>query len=82
MLKTDGFDKAFLGVASRFGMDDVFAYDLDKVLKILIERDGMSPDEAQEWFDYNIIGAWVGDKTPLFVKRYNSIQDAVDDLDL
>ena len=71
-----------MGVASRFGMDDVFAYDLDKVLKILIERDGMSPDEAQEWFDYNIIGAWVGDKTPLFVKRYNSIEDAVYDLDL
>ena len=82
MLKADGFDKAFLGVASRFNMEDVFAYDLDKVLKILIERDGMSPDEALEFFQYNIIGAWVGDKTPLFVKRYDSIKDAVDDLDL
>ena len=51
MLKADGFDKAFLGVASRFGMDEVFAYDYDKVLKILIEKEGMSPDEAQEWFD-------------------------------
>ena len=29
MLKADGFDKAFLGVASRFGMDEVFAYDYD-----------------------------------------------------
>ena len=46
MLKADGFDKAFLGVASRFGMDEVLAYDYDKVLKILQERDGMSPDEA------------------------------------
>ena len=42
----------------------------------------MSPDEAQEWFEYNIKGAWVGDKTPLYVKRYGSIKDAVDDLDL
>ena len=82
MLKTDGFDKAFLGVASRFGMDEVFAYDYDKVLKILIEKEGMSPDEAQEWFEYNIKGAWVWDKTPLYVKRYGSIKDAVDDLDL
>tara|TARA_R100001443_G_scaffold27965_4_gene41103 strand:+ start:73 stop:321 length:249 start_codon:yes stop_codon:yes gene_type:complete len=82
MLKLDGLDKAFMGVASRFGMDDVFAYDLDKVLKILIERDGMSPDEALEFFHYNIIGAWMGDTTPLFVKRYNSIEDAVDDLGL
>ena len=82
MLKADGFDKAFLGVASRFGMDEVFAYDYDKVLKILQERDGMCPDEALEYFHHNIIGAWVGDKTPLFVKQYGSIKDAVDDLDL
>ena len=33
MLKADGFDKAFLGVASRFGMDEVFAYDYDMVLR-------------------------------------------------
>ena len=36
MLKLDGLDKAFLGVASRFGMDQVLAYDYDKVLKIII----------------------------------------------
>ena len=39
-------------------------------------------DEVLEFFHYNIIGAWVGDKTPLFVKKYGSIKDAVDDLDL
>ena len=82
MLKLDGLDKAFMGVASRFGMDEVFAYDYDKVLKILQERDGMCPDEALEFFHCNIIGAWVGDKTPLFVKKYGSIKDAVDGLDL
>ena len=82
MLKVDGFDKAFLGVASRYGMDDVFAYDYDKVLKTLIAPQGMSPDEAQEWFEFNIIGAWVGNKTPLFVKRYGSIKDAEDDLEI
>ena len=82
MLKADGFDKAFLGVASRFGMDEVLAYDYDKVLKILQERDGRGPDEALEYFHYNIIGAWVGDKTPLFVKQYGTIQDALDDLGL
>ena len=55
---------------------------ITKVLKILQERDGMCPDEALEFFHYNIIGAWVGDKTPLFVKQFGSIKDAVDDLDL
>ena len=66
MLKADGFDKAFLGVASRFGMDEVFAYDYDMVLKILQERDGLCHDDAVEHFHFNIIGAWVGKKTPLF----------------
>ena len=80
MLKADGFDKAFLGVASRFGMDEVFAYDYDMVLKILQERDGICHDDAVEHFHVNIIGAWVGKKTPLFVKRYSTIKDAVDDL--
>jgi hypothetical protein len=78
MLKVDGFDEAFLGVASRFGMEEVFAYDFDKVLKILQERDGMSFDEAVEYVDFNILGAWVGDKTPLFVKQYGSIKDIED----
>ena len=68
MLKADGFDKAFLGVASRFGMDEVFAYDYDMVLKILQERDGLCHDDAVEHFHVNIIGAWVGKKTPLFCK--------------
>ena len=81
MLKADGFDKAFIGVASRFGMDDVFAYDYDLVLKILRERDGMSLDEAIDYFYFNVIGAWVGKKTPLFIKRYATIEDAVDEMD-
>ena len=31
MLKADGFDKALLGVASRFGMDEVLAYDYEGI---------------------------------------------------
>jgi hypothetical protein len=29
----------------------------------------MSDEEAVEWFDFNIIGAWVGDGTPCFIVR-------------
>ena len=42
MLKADGFDKAFLGVAQRFGMEDVIAYDKDECIAILCRRDGMT----------------------------------------
>lgn len=26
-------------------------------------------DEATEWVDYNIVGAWVGDGTPMILYR-------------
>tara|TARA_B100000886_G_scaffold103384_1_gene68718 strand:+ start:1144 stop:1392 length:249 start_codon:yes stop_codon:yes gene_type:complete len=76
MLKADGFDKAFLGVASRFNMEDVFAYDMDECIAILCRRDNMSYEDAIEFFHYNVLGAWVGKKTPLFLKKYGSIKDA------
>ena len=75
MLKADGFDKAFLGVAQRFGQEDILAYDKDECIAILCRRDGMTYEEALEFFNYNVIGAWVGEKTPLFVKRYGSMKE-------
>ena len=67
VLLADGFDGAFIGVCSRFGMEPVAAYDRDKCLEVLVQRDGMSYEEAVEYFDFNVIGAWVGDQTPVFL---------------
>ena len=59
------FDSAIIGVADRFRMETVVAYDKEAILEILM-RD-MSEEDALEYFDFNIIGAYVGDKTPVFV---------------
>jgi len=40
----------------------------------------MSYEDAIEFFHYNVLGAWVGKKTPLFLKKYGSIKDAEDAL--
>jgi hypothetical protein len=64
LLIADGFDDAIIGV------DDEnvrVVYDVFKIISILIQ-DGMSTDEAFEFYQYNILGAYVGEKTPLFVK--------------
>jgi hypothetical protein len=63
----DGFDEALMGVAERINLTPVAAYNVDKILEILIERDGMTSDEALEYFEYNIIGAWMGENTPIFI---------------
>jgi len=68
LLKADGFDDAILGVVERIGTQAI-CYDQDKVIDILIERDGMTYEEAIEYFEYNIAGAWVGESTPFFLQR-------------
>ena len=69
----DEYEDAIIGIAHRFGSDMIVAYDYDKVLELLAERfkEEGSPDphmDAIEWFDFNITGSWVGDKTPIFIQ--------------
>jgi hypothetical protein len=66
MLFADGFDEALIGYVERFGMGPVALYDREKCIDILVERDGMSREEAEEFFQFNTIGAWIGENTPAF----------------
>jgi len=68
-LKMDGFDDCIVGVCRRYGQDDVVAYDVNRVIAKHM-ADGMSEEEAREFFEYNQIGAWVGEKTPAFLERF------------
>jgi hypothetical protein len=67
LLQMDGFETALLGIATRFGGLTVAAYNRNKCIDILMTRDGMSHEDAEEFFESNVIGAWVGDRTPIFV---------------
>lgn len=67
IMTCDGLEDAFLGVVERFSQQAVALYDRDKVIQIFITRDGMTLEQAEEFFDYNVQGAWVGEGTPAFV---------------
>jgi len=54
----DGLDDAILGIGQRFNRYFV-VYDVTQVIAILM-RDGMDYEGAVEWFEFNIVGAWVG----------------------
>jgi hypothetical protein len=69
IMRADGLDEAIIGVATRPNMDAVLAYDVDKIISILMKKDGMSYEEANEWYGYNIASAWVGDTTPVFIEK-------------
>ena len=66
-LTADGFESCVLGVCNRFGWEPIVAYDYDKCIALLVSRDGMSYEEAVEFFEFNVTGAWVGEGTPVFV---------------
>jgi hypothetical protein len=66
-LLIDGFDEAFLGFSQRINEPTLAVYSYDGLVKVCMERDGMEWEEAVEYVDYNIVGAWVGEQTPIIV---------------
>lgn len=76
ILLCDGLEDAFLGVCHRFGQPPVAAYSVEKIIEVYMNRDGMTYEEAVEFYEFNVVGAWVGDRTPVFVS-----QMALNDLD-
>jgi hypothetical protein len=69
ILLATGFEKAFLGIATDFAGHDRAVYDYDKCVDVLMKRDHMTVDDACEYMDFNVVGAWVGEGTPIFMQR-------------
>ena len=67
LLIADGLDDAIVGIQEDTGI--VF-YSREKVMKILMERDGMSELDALEFADYNIFNTYMGEKTPVFLHDF------------
>jgi len=63
-LTADGFDDALVGCT--YGSNVVAVYDINKMVEVLI-CEGMDYDDAVEFLDYNVVSAYMGDKTPLYI---------------
>ena len=66
ILFADGYDKAIAGVVWD-GERTRVVYTTEKILAILME-DGMTYDEASEYFDFNVAGSHMGVYTPLYLE--------------
>ena len=66
-IKLDGLDDAILGIVEEFGNGPRILYSKNKILNILSERDGMTWSEAEEFYDYNILGLYAGEQNPVFL---------------
>ena len=74
-LEPNTFDEAIIGVAYRFGINPVVAYERATVIDILARE--MTLEEAEEFFEFNTIGAWMGELTPVFIEIIQTKKESV-----
>jgi len=67
MLKWDGFNEAIIGIGERCGQDDIIVYSLDKMTKVFMDANDVDEEEAMEYISFNVLGAWIGEQTPIIV---------------
>ena len=68
LLWADGLLNAVIGIATRADGMRVVCYSIEKIIEVFMKRDGMTEEEAYEFYEFNVACAWVGDKTPIFVE--------------
>ena len=70
MLKADGFDKAIIGQTYDMVVsEERLIYSVEKCVEILVERDGMTSEEAIEYMDFNVLRAYIGKDQPVFLRE-------------
>jgi hypothetical protein len=70
MKKWDDLDEAIIGPASIWTNKtqvEVLVYNAEVIRNILMSRDGMTFEDAREFIEFNIEGAYIGPDTPILV---------------
>jgi hypothetical protein len=67
-LLADGLEKALIGYTINTHHAHVAVYSARKCVEVLVERDGMTPEEADEYLEFNTYCCWVGTNGPLFAR--------------
>jgi hypothetical protein len=66
ILKADGFDDAIIGIETKTMR---LIYSVSKCIDVLTKQ-GMSEMDAVEYFEFNVSGSYVGEKTPIWCEDY------------
>jgi hypothetical protein len=63
----NGLESAIIGIVEEFGNDRRILYSKPTILSILQERDGMTEQESEEFYDFNILGLYAGKQNAVFL---------------
>lgn len=72
VLTEECYDEALVGIIEKYGIEPCVVYDKGKLLEIIMRENNCDIFEALEHFEYNIIGAYVGETTPAFLSTLES----------
>jgi hypothetical protein len=75
-LFADGFDDAIIGICRKAGESPVVAYSYDRCVEVLTNSSEMfleplSYESALEWMEFNVVSAYMGKHTPVFIDSEN-----------
>lgn len=63
----EAFNDALDRLGERCGLGPITIYDVIRITSILETKYKMSYDEANEWYDYNIVSVYMGENTLIFI---------------
>jgi hypothetical protein len=69
----DGLDEALVGAGCIAGGQALAVYDQGAILDTLMERDGMTEQDAWDHYGYNIESLYAGSGTPLIIVLVNDL---------
>ena len=70
-MSMDGYEDCIVGIVEQFGRPPILCYNKLLVIQKMVD-DGASHEEAEEYFEYNQTGAYVGESTPCFLTPASS----------
>ena len=71
-LLLDGFEDALVGVGYQPCSSAIALYSYSKCVDVLVTRDGMDKEDAIEYIEFNVRGAYVGENGPILIEILNT----------
>lgn len=65
-LLADGLEDALVGYTLNTHHTHVAVYSYQRCVEILVSRDGMTPEDAEEYLSFNTLCAYVGEHGPIY----------------
>lgn len=62
-----GMEACIVGIGHRAAQPPIFVLSTARCIEHYMKQDGMSREEADEFFEFNCAGAWMGEGTPIFL---------------